>query len=338
MNTLKAIPEYQSMSEQQFLQGIVPAQKPIVIRGHSANWPVTQAAIQSDERLVDYLSAQYNGSDVMLYIAPPEANKRYYYNQDLTGFTFGTVEKQFDRFLKSLLAMKSREEKHALSMQSAVVDNILPTLTQTNGSNLIKDVTPRLWVGNQGIVDIHYDGSDNLACVVAGKRRFTLFAPNQTSNLYPGPLDFNPAGVPVSMVDLHNPDFERFPRFKTALDNAYSVELEAGDAIFIPMLWWHHVVAHSDVNALLNYWWNGSFAKDAQSPNFMNSMKIAMFAMRDMTPKQKSAWRNLFNHYLFKRGVDPADYIPEHQLGLLGELDPEYIRQVKDFFANKFKD
>ena len=43
------------------------------------------------------------------------------------------------------------------------------------------------------------------------------------------------AGQLVSMVDIRDPD------------------LEPGDAIFIPSLWWHCVEAYAPVNILVNF-------------------------------------------------------------------------------------
>ena len=33
-------------------------------------------------------------------------------------------------------------------------------------------------------------------------------------------------------------------------------DLEPGDAIYIPALWWHAVQATGELNVLVNYWWN----------------------------------------------------------------------------------
>ena len=331
------IREYSSLSRQQFFAEIVPAQKPVVIRNHARNWPLVKLAKRSCKDWVAYVSGFYSGKKVMLSMAPPEADKRFFYNENLTGLTFVSGEERVDRFLLRLLELQNRTSCPALSMQSALIADIFPALMNENRDAYFKLTKPRLWVGNQGVVDTHYDGSDNLACVVAGRRRFVLFPPDQTANLYPGPLDFTPAGVPVSLVNLRCPDYERFPNYKLALEQACSAELGPGDAIFMPMLWWHYVESLEWINGLVNYWWNGSFADDATSPNLLDSLRIAIFAMREMTPRQRRAWRCLFDHYLFKRNIDPASYIPAHQHHLLGEMSPEYIRSVKDFFVQKLQ-
>lgn len=341
MNNFKAIPEYRDLSAEQFFDEVVPEQQPIVLRGFASGWPLVVAAKKAPNEFTEYLCRHYNGKKVTISASPYSedkcTDKRFFYNDDLTGFTFVSAQERLDLFLRRLTDLKNKEQGPALSMQSALTEDILPGLIEDNPSDFFPKVKPRLWVGNEGVVDTHYDGTDNIACVVAGRRRFTLFGPDQTSNLYPGPLEFTPAGVPVSLVNLRKPDFDRFPRFKSALDNSYSVELGPGDALFIPMLWWHHVESLHKVNALMNYWWNGSFSQDASSPNFLDSMKIAILAMRDMTPKQRDAWRCLFDHYLFKQGVDPVSYMPKHHHHILGELSPDYIRVIKDHFIKKLQ-
>ena len=337
MTAYKQIPEYHQLSADQFFGQIAPEHKPVVIRGFAKNWPLVAAAKKSPQDFVSYLTRFYNGKKARIFVAPPVANKRFFYNDELTDVNYISGEERVDLFLGRMLELIDREVYPAISMQNSSPAELLPGLSEENNSDFFPATDPRLWVGNEGIVSAHYDGADNIACVVAGKRRFVLFPPDQTGNLYPGPLNFTPAGAPVSLVDLHAPDFERYPLFKTALDNAYCAELEPGDAIFIPMLWWHHVESLAKVNALMNYWWNGFAAKNATSPSPIDSLNIALLAMRDLTPNQRNAWRYMFDHYLFKQGVDPASYIPEHQHHVLGKMSPDYVRSVKDYFIEKLK-
>ncbi|MGB0935961.1 MAG: cupin-like domain-containing protein [Colwellia sp.] len=337
MTTYKSLPEYSDIKADQFFNEIAQNQQPVVLRNFASQWQMVNAAKTSQEHFVDYLNKFYRGQKAAMVVAPPAANKRFYYNDEMTDVNFLSGEERIDLFLGRLLEIRERDIYPAISMQSTPINSILPGITNENPCNFFPELEPRLWVGNEGIVNTHYDGSDNVACVIAGRRRFTLFPPQQTKNLYPGPLNFTPAGAPTSLVDLNEPDFERFPLFKNALDNAYQVVLGPGDAIFIPMLWWHHVESLDKLNALVNYWWTGSFAKNAIAPSPIDSLNIALLAMRDLTAKQREAWRCLFDHYLFKQGEDPASYIPEHQHHLLGKMSPEYVRQVKDYFIQKLE-
>jgi hypothetical protein len=337
MTVYKQIPEYRELQAQQFFEHIATEQRPVILRDFAQHWPLVAAAQKTPQDFAAYLMRFYTGKKARIFVAPPAANKRFYYNDDMTGVNYLSGEERVDLFLGRLLELMDRDVYPAISMQNSLPSELLPGLSEENRSDYFPNVEPRLWVGNEGIVSAHYDGSDNIACVVAGRRRFVLFPPAQTGNLYPGSLNFTPAGAPTSMVNLSEPDFDRYPRFKIALDNAYSAELEPGDAIFIPMLWWHHVESLEKVNALMNYWWNGSSAKGAASPSPIDSLNMALLAMRDLSPAQRNAWRHMFDHYLFKQGVDPTSYIPEHQQHVLGKLSPEYIRAAKDSFIEKLK-
>lgn len=82
-------------------------------------------------------------------------------------------------------------------------------------------------------------------------------------NLYIGPLDFAPTGGAISMTRLDRPDDPRFPRLHHALEHSLTAELQPGDAIYIPPLWWHHVESLQTLNALVNYWWKGPRPKAA---------------------------------------------------------------------------
>ena len=95
------------------------------------------------------------------------------------------------------------------------------------------DVLASLWIGNRGRTAAHWDLPQNLACVIKGRRRFTLLPPEQVKNIYVGPLDFTLAGQPSSLVNFRAPDFEAFPRFRDAIANAQIAELGPGDALYL---------------------------------------------------------------------------------------------------------
>lgn len=337
MTAFKNIPEYKVLSPCQFFEEIVPGQKPIVIRDFARHWPVVDAAKKTPQDFVAYLMRFYTGKKASILLGHPDIKGRFYYTDDMRDVNYIKGDERLDLFLGRLLDLIHKETYPAISIQNILPGEILPGLINENNSDFFPDVEPRLWLGNQAVVSTHYDSSDNVACVVAGRRKFTLFPPGQVANLYPGPLNFTPAGAPVSLVNLHDPDFERYPLFKIALDNAYSTELYPGDAVFIPMLWWHHVDSLEKVNGLMNYWWNGSAAKQTITPTPLDSLTMAIMAMRKLTPVQRNAWRAMFDHYLFKQGVDPVSYIPEHCQHALGEISPDAEREIKDYFIEKFK-
>lgn len=337
MADFKNIPEYQDLSARQFFDEILPLQRPVVIRGFAGHWPLVNAAKESPQEFVKYLNRFYTGKKASILLGHPDIKGRFFYTDDMTGLNYVKGDERLDLFLSRLLELIDKHVYPAISIQNVLLKDILPGLQDENKTDFFPDVDPRLWIGNQATVCAHYDGSDNLACVVAGRRRFILFPPEQVANLYPGSLNFTPAGAPVSLVNLHQPDFDRYPRFKTALDNAYSAELFPGDAIFIPMLWWHHVDSLEKVNGLMNYWWNGSAAKEVVQPTPLDSLNMALLAMRNLTPLQRNAWRAMFDHYLFKQGVDPASYIPKHCQYAVGDITPQAERILKDYVIERLQ-
>ena len=136
-------------------------------------------------------------------------------------------------------------------------------------------------VGNRTHVATHFDEASNVAVVVAGRRRFTLFSPKQVGNLYVGPFHFTIAGPPFSMVDLEDRDLERYPKFADALGHGLVADLDPGDALFIPPIWWHSVKAIAAFNVMVNYWW-----AEAHALSPMSALSHAVLAIRGLAPAQ----------------------------------------------------
>jgi hypothetical protein len=223
-------------------------------------------------------------------------------------------------------------------MNSLTLDNCFPGLRQHNDlvfdHEIFADNKPlsKVWVGTESIAAAHYDVPSNLACCVVGDRRFTLFPPEQIHNLYPGPLDPTPGGQAVSMVDLQNPDFERFPRIRQALDAAVVVDLKPGDAVYYPSMWWHQVEALSPFNIMINFWW---LMVPAHMGNPMDVVMHAMMSLRDRPESEKKAWREIFDYYIFGSPETPREHLPSAIHGALGELDNDKIRRLRALIKDK---
>jgi hypothetical protein len=310
--------------------------QPWVQRGLVAHWPMAQAGRRSAADAMAYLKSTWRGEPVGMLLAPPQAQGRFFYNDDtLTGMNFRREMAPLDVVLDGLAKMADEPQPPGVYVGSTTVDTCLPSFRAANDLPLgDRDPLVSIWLGNRSRIAAHFDLPDNLACVVAGRRRFTLFPPEQLANLYIGPLDVTPAGQAVSLVDFALPDFERFPRFAQALAHAQVVELEPGDAVFIPSMWWHHVESLTPFNVLVNYWWR-------QSPDYMDSpigaLMAALLTMRDLPPAQREIWRGVFDHYVFRADETTAAHIPPNARSALAPLTESGARHLRQALLNRFK-
>ena len=263
-----------------------------------------------------YLARYDAGLTAEYFSAPASLQGRYHYGEGIGGFNFSretiNVREALSRICAN--ALGGRETGYMGSLPMALC---FPGFAGDNASALLDaHVRPRLWVGNRSTVACHYDSYDNLACVVAGRRRFTLYPPDAIGDLYIGPIDHTLSGQPVSMVaGLDGSD--DYPRFPAAQAKAIIVDLRQGDALYLPKLWWHQVEALDPVNILINYWWDG-FAVGPDSP--YAALLLAMITIAERPAPERAAWRAYFDHYVFRPDGHPLAHLPEEKHGVLGPL------------------
>ena len=309
----------------------VAAARPLVIRGLCRGWPLVQAARRSHGEFAQALAAMDNGVPVdVLHMAPGEQGV-VGYNAAIDGFNYRHFKVGVTEALQRL-ATYSRVEgpTPGLALQSALIADCLPGFLAAHPMpGLPASVQPRLWVGNRVTTPAHFDASHNIAVVACGRRRFTLFPVDQVANLYIGPLDFAPTGAAITMARPDAPDFERFPRLREALDHALVAELEPGDALYLPPLWWHQVESLEVLNALVNYWWTPEQMEGRATVPALGALLHARFAFAALPAAERRDWRVLFDHYVFG-DADPATHIPEGRRGVLGELDAEAQARLRE--------
>jgi hypothetical protein len=312
---------------------VLAAAEPLVLRGVAADWPLVRAARESAAAADRYLRRFYRDATVGAFFGTPDSGGRIFYNDDLSGFNYQPLKLKLDEVLDRIQQHLDDPQPPAWYVGSTTVDTCLPGFRAENDIDL-GDLRPlaSIWIGNRTRVAAHFDVPDNLAVSAVGRRRFILFPPGELANLYIGPLDFTPAGQPVSLVDFNQPDFDRYPRFRDALQKAQVAELEPGDAIFIPGLWWHHVEGLDPFNVLVNYWWR-------QTPAFMGSpmdvLTHALLSLRDLPPAQRRAWREIFNFYVFDFEESDVAHIPANRRGSLAPVDDVAARKLRAQLLNR---
>jgi hypothetical protein len=327
LSSPQPIAEYHGTDRTAFRETIRPAGQPAVLRGLAADWPAVAAARKSDEDLIAYLRRFRVERPVGAIVGAPEIGGRFLYTDDLRALNFTRGMSQLDPFFDRLLRDRDNPRPYAIAVQSEEIPNLLPGFEQENRTDLVDGhVVPRAWIGNRIRVAPHYDLMENVGIVVAGRRRFTVFPPEELKNLYVGPFELTPAGTPVSLVDLDKPDLDRFPRFAEAIKRAQTAELEAGDAIYIPFHWWHGVDSLEPVNLFVNYWWNDR-PRDAGNP--YDALMHAFYAIKALPPDQRAVWRTVFDHYVFGANGDPGEHLPPHARGILGETDSELLGRLR---------
>lgn len=311
---------------------LIKAGTPVVLKGVFNNQALVEAGKKSPQDAMKHVAQYDSGQPLVTFIADPEYRGRFFYNEDMTGMNFKSLVLPLKAFFSKALPNEREADAFGVYAGSTDIQTFFPDMIAGDGlalpDRLFETYAPitSIWMGNRTTAAIHYDMSNNVAACMVGRRRFTLFPPSQIDNLYPGPIAPTPAGQVVSMVNLNAPDFDLYPNFKHALAQAQVAELDPGDMLVYPAMWWHQVEALDDFNILINYWWNEA---EPYMDTPMNTVLYAMLALRDRPQNEKDAWKQLFDYYIFGNADKPRAHLPKRVQGPLGEMDMQTARRLR---------
>jgi hypothetical protein len=327
LENLPAPAEVSGVTAANFAEKVAAPYQPVVLRGYAAHWPLVQAARHSLPAAAAYLQARCNNRPQKLVSLSPATGGRLFYNNSISGMNFTASQQPLQSAIDTMLSAGTGNEYCVQCVP--VAENfsaLLPELT-----NPLLNPAPKsfIWLGTRVTVPAHFDEASNIAVVAAGRRRFTLFPPEQVANLYVGPLDLTPAGQPISLVNLQQPDLQAHPLYANAYQAGLSVELDAGDAIYIPSPWWHSVTSLSEFNVLVNYWWSNAYVASALP---LPMLLHAIQAFNHMPAAEQQAWQHMLQHYLFNP-EHPLAHIPENARGVHGKLTPQLAQGLHQWLA-----
>jgi hypothetical protein len=333
LGTLKEVAIVEGISASDVPSFIYNSKQPIVLKGFIDDWPIVKEGQESEGALQKYLLNYANDANLVINHGTPDIDGRIFYNEELTALNCKAYKMSLADLFGHLSDHKCDKNPPLYYMGTTSVKAYFSDLRQENDIHIEgKSPVMNMWMGNQSTIPAHYDVPNNIACNIYGKRRFTLFPPEQLDNLYIGPLDFTPAGQSISLVDFKNPDFIKYPKFQQALKHAQVAELEAGDALFLPSMWWHHVEGLTHFNLLATFWWTTT---DHLIDESGNALLYSIMALRHLPEDKKDIWLNLFKHYIFDAA--PLDHIPEHAKGILNPQDEKTLRSFKDYLIRRLR-
>ena len=329
---LKPVPEVEAMPADALDARLRGADRPFVFRGLVADWPLVEAGRKSGREARGYLLGKHRDAQFLVSIGGRGTGGRLFYD-DAMQMNFRTVRAKLPEIFAQIDAVENEADPPPIYLASIDVHDFFDGLHEANHVDLgDRSCLASIWMGTRTRIAAHNDFPDNLACVAVGRRRFTLFPPEQFRNLYLGPIDNTPAGRAVSMVDLHASDFGKYPRFREALRHAQVPELGPGDALYIPSMWYHHVEGLDPFNVLVNYWWR-------ETPHFLgqpqDALNHAILSIRDLPDGQKAHWRELFDYYVFGNADEAAAHIPEDARSVLGPMTAENASRIRAFLLRQ---
>lgn len=161
------------------------------------------------------------------------ADRHYERNSNLHRETLG-----FSTFLDRVCAEESNEI-YLTANNGRVNRDVFSSITDSNEwmPEILDPENSKgkafLWIGPKGTVtQLHHDLTNNLLLQAVGAKEIYLFPPSAFSRCYNSYHCY-------SDFDCENPDFERFPAMENI--NIRRVTLHEGQAIFLPVGWWHQV-------------------------------------------------------------------------------------------------
>ena len=95
----------------------------------------------------------------------------------------------------------------------------------------------------------HFDIMDNVLAQVTGRKRVVLWPPSQDEHLYV-------RGSSSRIPDIDSWNDAEFPLFRRSVPHRTECELEPGDVLYIPALWFHNVTSIG-FSVGVNVFWRG---------------------------------------------------------------------------------
>ncbi|WCT75247.1 cupin-like domain-containing protein [Sphingomonas naphthae] len=234
------VPVVESLSSDDFLDHFYAPGRPVVIRGAMAGWPAlakwTPAYLAETVGAaeIEYQGGRSGAADFEL------AKDRH------------RQRMPFDRYM-AMIAREPGNDAYITAYNNAGNSAALAPLMADLG-DLPRYLTPAsgmMWIGPADtFTPLHFDLTNNLLAQIVGTKRILLAPPSETGRLH------NRRHVFSDVHDLADPArLANYPSAKAV--RHFTVDLAAGDLLYIPIGWWHQVrsLSFSVMLTYTNFLW-----------------------------------------------------------------------------------
>ena len=209
-----------------FWRQVARGGRPRLLRGGCADWPARR------RWSLEALSQSVQGRAAKRYLANPETTVT------IEMLTFGG-------------AGIAGGGVYQIPLSQA--DVLREALLRPAAWGALDDTEDSLWLTGRGqCTPMHFDFPHSLVALFQGEKCFTVYSPWASGSLYghswrgPTPT-FSP--VDPGALSLRHPRAAGLP--------AFVCTLRAGDLLYLPAGWWHHVEALSDCVGYNSFWSRG---------------------------------------------------------------------------------
>ncbi|MFY0524873.1 cupin-like domain-containing protein [Archangium gephyra] len=325
------------LSREEFVPSAIT--EPVVVTGCMEDWPLFQGmrARESTEQKLALLGSYIGQQPVIFHDLPKHFKGQFHFDGTPDRLTFGDATRRenvpFDLFSRRMQECLSGASGDAVYMQANFIEKGSP-LFGALGPNILPffpegHELAMIWVGSNGqVINLHYDDFMTVLCMVNGVKRVTLLPPETLPDLYLAPFDRMLEGCQSSLVRVLEPDFERYPRFKRALEQAIVAVLEPGDVLIMPPMWWHHVESYG-LNMMVNSRVFMASFQDLDQAYTNLSQAMRLFVPR--TQAQRNQALSLYRETVFGPGAAAAS--PREQGVEETPEDRQHRLATRDFAA-----
>jgi hypothetical protein len=232
----RQVERVRGLSGEDFLDFYYALSRPVVIEGAMEGWPALERWTP------DYLADKV-GSAPVEYQGGRDGAADFELHKDRHRQVM-----PFDRFIQAITPAAFGNDLYITAYNSAANRRALAVLDEDLGvmSEYLTPGPGMAWIGPAGtFTPLHFDLTNNLIAQVTGEKHVILLPPSETQRLYNHRHVFSEVHDITDEMQL-NP----YPLARGA--HMFEVELRAGDALFVPIGWWHQVTA-LDFSVTLTY-------------------------------------------------------------------------------------